>query len=191
MGRRASKNTTSDHLQLNIFRLERKCLLVPRGWTVLQWSSRGQVCATIQLAVEFDRIQLRYNHTPWNGDSTSLEYPVFLDSTPCNYGGERRWFLCPGSGCSRRVASLYCSKYFVCRHCLNLSYESQREQSWDRALTRAQAIRERLGGTPCIADDFPEKPKRMRWETYRRLCEEYEFAAGSCWPPSLLRMIRP
>jgi hypothetical protein len=44
-------------------------------------------------------------------------------------------------------------------------------------LDRADRIRKRLGDTSGSAfdgDDFPPKPKRMRWKTYRRLEEEYE-----------------
>src|SRR5829696_7809844 len=36
-----------------------------------------------------------------------VKEPVSLEWTPCNFGGERPWFLCPGAGCGRRVAVLY------------------------------------------------------------------------------------
>jgi hypothetical protein len=71
---------------------------------------------------------------------------VPLAWTACNFGGERPWFFCPGAGCGRRVAILYgpgC--YFLCRHCYDLTYLSQREDKKDRALRRAQKIRMRLG----------------------------------------------
>ncbi len=47
--------------------------------------------------------------------------------TPCNYGGSRPWFLCPGAGCGRRAAILYGpASPPLCRLCLGLAYASQR-----------------------------------------------------------------
>ena len=51
---------------------------------------------------------------------------IFLDWTPCNYGGYRPWFVC--MDCGRKVAKIYFGgKNFACRHCLNLTYTSCQE----------------------------------------------------------------
>jgi len=102
---------------------------------------------------------------------------VLLSWTVRNFGGERPWFVCPGAGCGRRVALLYGpGRYFLCRHCYDLRYESQREDKTHRALRRAQKIRERLGGSANMTEPFPEKPKGMRWSTYERLWFEHHEA---------------
>lgn len=43
-----------------------------------------------------------------------------------------------------------------------------------RALSKAQKFRQRLGGSLCTDDPFPEKPKGMHWRTYGRLAERGE-----------------
>ena len=105
------------------------------------------------------------------GEWEEVKETVPLEWTPCNFGGGRPWFLCPGAGCGQRVAVLYGpGRYFLCRHCYDLGYESQRENKMHRALRKAQKIRERLGGTANMTEPFPEKPKGMHWRTYERLC---------------------
>jgi hypothetical protein len=61
-------------------------------------------------------IRLRYTHQRFDGEREHQEYSVVLDWTPCNYAGARCWFICPARGCSRRVAVLYSSSMFMCRH---------------------------------------------------------------------------
>jgi hypothetical protein len=60
----------------------------------------------------------------WRGEELSQK--IFLDWTPCKFGGQRPWFIC--GNCGTRVAVLYgAGKYFACRHCLNLTYRSSQE----------------------------------------------------------------
>lgn len=85
--------------------------------------------------------------------------------------------MCPGARCGRRVAVLYgLGRYFLCRHCYNLRYESQHEDKTHRALRRAQKIRKWLGGSANMMEPFPEKPKGMHWKTYERLFWEHHEA---------------
>ena len=74
----------------------------------------------------------------------------------------------------------------MCRHCLGLAYESQREAPHYRALHKAQAIHEKLGGTGCTLDPV-FKPKGMHWRTFRRLATQMEEAESSAVPPWLGR----
>ena len=49
-----------------------------------------------------------------------------LTWTPCNYGGSRPWFVCPGKGCGRRAAILYGpTNPLLCRLCRALAYATQ------------------------------------------------------------------
>lgn len=75
------------------------------------------------------------------------------------------------------MAILYgVGRYFLCRHCYGLGYESQREDRADRLRNKAQEIRRRLGGSANLTMPFPEKPKGMHWKTYRRLRWEAQEA---------------
>jgi hypothetical protein len=76
-----------------------------------------------------------------------------------------------------------------CRHCYRLAYQSQRETAHGRALLRAQAIRERLGGSGSMAEDFPRRPKGMHRLTYYRLMQQYEEADARSCSPWLLRCL--
>lgn len=89
--------------------------------------------------------------------------------------------------CHRRVAILYAGGIFACRHCHNLAYESQREAPHSRALSRAQNIRVKLGGSGSMAEPFPPKPKGMRWKSYLRLLNRSEEADALSIPPWVVR----
>ena len=83
--------------------------------------------------------------------------------------------------CRRRVRKLYLApgrKDFACRHCCDLCDRSQREDAWTRALSKAQAIRVRLGGSAAMHHPFPAEPKRMRWKTYRLYAGEVGRIVG-------------
>ena len=95
---------------------------------------------------------------------------------PCRFGGSRAYFICPGprgTDCGRRITKLHLSnRYFLCRHCTKLAYASQFENSWQRALRRANKLKQRLGIDVGIAEPFPEKPKGMWVRTYGCLLDE-------------------
>lgn len=167
-----SKSTTGDYRALDVRQLHRKGLLAPGqayGW---QWSRHGETVASIQVRTEIDRIILSYRHRSGGEEWLDKEYPVHLDWTGCNYGGQRAWFRCPAAGCGRRVAVLYSGGIFACRHCLQLAYPSQREDAADLMARRAEKIRARLGWDAGILNSTGQKPKGMRWQTYWRLSRD-------------------
>ena len=180
---RFDKKTTTDKYQaMDIRYLQRNGLLSP-GWGFsLSWSRAGRQTGSIRAVVYRDHVILSYRHRGGlSSEWEAVKEPVSLEWTPCNFGGERPWFVCPGVVnevvCGRRVATLYGpGKYFLCRHCYELSYESQREHKMHRALRRAQNIRQRLGGSANMMEPFPKRPKGMHKRTYARLLREYEEA---------------
>lgn len=59
-------------------------------------------------------------------ETHDVDYRIALTSIPSNLGIGRLWFFeCPAVGCGRRVKKLYLGgRYFACRRCYNLTYES-------------------------------------------------------------------
>ena len=155
----------------------------------LEWSRNGEKFASIGFRADVGGIILSYRQRSYGGEWKDEVYRVALDWTQCNYGGMRAWFRCPAERCGRRVAILYGGGIFACRHCYQLAYESQREPAYSRALSRAQAIRMRLGGSASMGEPFPPKPKGMHWSTYQRLYAESEDAEERSWPPWLINQI--
>ncbi len=103
----------------------------------MSWSRGGEKTGSISFrvsTVEGDEyIHFQYTQTDRNTqEKTELDYKARLTRTPCHFGGRRWWFICPlvknGYACNRRVGVLYLGgKYFGCRHCHNLTYESCKE----------------------------------------------------------------
>ncbi len=97
------------------------------------WSGNKSSIGVISSVYGYDpHFRLHYTHTSFDGVKTDLDYRVEVVSTPCYFGGKRYWFICPliksGIPCRRRVGVLYSAgKYYGCRRCCDLAYQSQQE----------------------------------------------------------------
>ena len=182
------KNTTSNMQPLDIRRLHRAGLLTLGRVFSWQWTICGREVASIQMRSEADRLVLIYRNRNHGGEWQPMEYPVYLEWTNCTLGGRRPWFLCPKKGCGRRVAILFGGSVFACRHCQKLVYECQRETEDDRAMRRADTIRQRLGWGAGIANPIGNKPKGMHWRTFERLLRDYNRHAMASWEGAAKRL---
>ena len=180
-GRRSQsgKDATDDYRALDVRRWQRDGYLTLGRAFSWQWMRNGEMVASIQVRTESDRVILSYRQRIGGGEWKDERYPVRLSWSPCTYGGQRAWFLCPAAGCGQRVAILYGGGIFACRHCYRLAYPSQRETADDRALRRADRIRARLGWAPGILNGDGGKPKWMRWRTFQRLSAKHEAFVGA------------
>ena len=130
-----------------------------RGSLAWWWGDRE--VSSIGLRAEHGRIILKYRHRRGGlGECEDVEQPIYLTWTPCNLGGKRPWFVCPGvvgrRYCGRRVAILYSAGlYFLCRHCYDLTYRSRQDSDWLGPLHKARRIRQRLGGSTSLMEPFP------------------------------------
>ena len=175
--RYGAKETTDSLKSLDVNWLNRNGNLMPGCWSSISWSWGEKPTGSIGIRAEEGLLVLDYKWHSSGDEWENVTESVLLSQTPCNYGGQRPWFICPGvrNGipCQRRVAKLYgAGKYFLCRYCYDLAYQSQRESKPDRFLYKAQNIRVRLGGSADIGKPFPSKPKGMHWNIYLRLRRE-------------------
>jgi hypothetical protein len=170
-----AKDTVEGCRRLDVRVWQRGGFLRPGRWFSWAWWNRdGMQVASINAQVQQGRVLLLYRIRRNGEDWQDIEEPVPLAWTPCHYGGQRPWFICPGIVrgriCGQQVAILYgAGRYFLCRHCYALAYESQREDLPTRLISKAQKIRRRLGGSASSMEPFPAKPKGMHWQTYSRL----------------------
>lgn len=136
------KKTVEECLSLDANRWMREGILkagVERNgswrWTYRSGNSFSVSYEVQTLDLDNSRVRLFYSWT-WNGQSEpqSADYPVALTTTRLRFGGLRWWFICPlivnGQECNRRVGKLYLparARYFGCRHCHDLTYQSAQE----------------------------------------------------------------
>lgn len=136
------------------------------------WTRNGKPSFSIGVRTEADAVILTIGGS---SDWKSVEQRVPLVWTRCHLGGARPWFRCSafvGSRpCGKRVAKLYLrdAAEFACRQCCGLAYASQHESPRDRAISRVQKIRMRLGGSANLLEPLPKRPRGMHRLTYYRL----------------------
>lgn len=138
--------------------LKRHGYLSGLQWGGVKWTDGcGEESGSIgfRICVEEWAGEIRFQYTQtqgYTGEKEHLDYPVTLVATPCRYGGKRWWFICPliknGIACNRRVLKLYLGggKYFGCRHCYELTYQScqKHDTRVDRLCENPALIRQLL-----------------------------------------------
>ena len=172
-GRRSSysgKPETNDSMPLDIRRIARRGLLIPGSSFGWQWTVNDRTVASIRIWVDRESLVLSYR---MKSTGEVVEQRVQMQTTPCHLGGQRHWFTCPR--CSKRVAVVYApGRYFACRQCCGLGYATQKESAGDRAATRADKLRKRLGWEAGILNGPGVKPKVMHWKTFLRLKSQHD-----------------
>ncbi len=172
-GRRSSycgKSETGDAMPLDIRKIASKNLLVSGNSFGWKWLVNDHQVAGISIRVDSESMALSYRI---QSTGEVVEQLVRTQTTPCHLGGQRHWFTCPR--CSKRVALLYApGRYFACRTCGGLGYATQKEGAGDRASTRADKLRKRLGWEAGILNGDGDKPKGMHWTTYQRLKSQHD-----------------
>lgn len=169
-GKHGGKRTTQGRNTLDVRKLHRDGVLIPGCRFDTSWTRNGQANGAITVQVNTDSVNLVYHH---GGDTGQcMNYPVTIDWTPCHFGGQRAWWLCPAVGCGRRVAVLYSGGVFACRKCHRLAYQSTRTAADSKPYERADKVRLKMGWCAGVANPAGGKPKSMHWTTYLHLMQK-------------------
>lgn len=146
----------------------------------LIWKIGAIEICSISYTIYEDKILLNYKHRLHNNHWKPVKREILFDYTRCNYGGKRTWFVC--NGCGRRVGVLcYLAGEFLCRHCHNLCYASQREKKDERLIRKVRKIRQKLGASDNIFEPIWDKPRYMHQSTFDRLQKEANDAHNLSW----------
>lgn len=170
-----AKDTVEGQLSIDIRQLKRDNFLTPGIAGIYRWHKGKDNISSICFRVEKERLILMYRYVYDDKNWEEVERTIHFSWTSCNYGGRRRWLMCPVNRCGRRVVVLYGSGgQFACRHCHNLAYECQREDALQRSIRRYDKIIFKIGGN-MNASHYPDKLKNMHWRTYYRLIDQAEY----------------
>ncbi|MBF0259854.1 MAG: hypothetical protein HQK62_13665 [Desulfamplus sp.] len=172
-----SRRKAESSLPLDIRYFKRKGLLEPGSLITSSWSIGGNVYSSIQGRVFEDHLLLMYRHKK----TEDIKQRINFTWTNCNYGGERIWFICPD--CGRRCAVIYSrGKYFACRKCCNLLYNSQCQTLRDRRFSKANKLRETIGAEIGSSHPLPIfKPLNMHQKTWDRIRHQIERLENQGW----------
>jgi hypothetical protein len=175
------KNTVEGCRSIDVLRWHKLDYLRSPQLFSWAWTMDGERMASINVETERHSVMLKYRSRSYGEDWSDVEQRIAVAWTPCRFGGERPWFVCSvrsnGVYCGRRVTKLYrAGRLFACRNCYRLAYASQQESLLHRGLGKSRKIRMRLGGSPNMSEEFPDKPKGMHWRTYERLRSVHDVA---------------
>jgi hypothetical protein len=139
-GSHSKKDTVEDCSVLSIRSMVREGLITSgqQRWGSLVW--RNSFTGEERSSVSY-QINTLEDHAPWlrlfytcTRSQEKMDYRIILETTRPHFGGIRWWFVCPlvrsGKPCARRAAKLYLppgGRYFGCRLCYDLTYESCQE----------------------------------------------------------------
>ena len=163
------RSTVESRNSISVQYLKKQGCLSEGNNGTLSWSRNDEPCGSIGYRVKVNGIQFNYRRrTSGHSEWKNIELFIQFDYTACNYGNQRTWLLCPHY--HKRVGVVYSEgKYFLCRKCSELNYQSQQLNHYERQQAKAQHIRKKLGSLFSSYSHFPDKPIGMHWQTYWQL----------------------
>lgn len=126
-GRTSDRETVDSYLSLDINSLVRK-RIIGLNWSgsgMLTWTRDGQKTASCSYFLDTRSETMSLNVYYTYNKTEKISDVIRLDAIPGYFGGKRLYLICPG--CGRRTWYLYFRRFFKCRKCHNLTYQSCNE----------------------------------------------------------------
>ena len=144
-----------------------------------------------------DRVRLRLTFLVMDA---WVPYPVgetwaqtlTMQATPCPFGGQRWWFVCPGQGCGERRAKLYrpWADWWACRECYGLTYASRARYSSRTAWSRGRGrTRQEFDRGEAEHERRSRSNMRRSLSRWRKCAREDE--RRDAWPVQVTTRTRP
>jgi hypothetical protein len=172
--RAGSISLTTDCLDLDIRTFKKRGWLKIASNKTLTWSKNGNITGSINYAISEDELTLNYRTKTNSRDWEGIVQTIVIATTPCNFGGYRKWFKCPE--CEKKVLVLYGGRFFRCRKCHGLIHPSVNENKLDRACRAIERYQSILSPDMKVGVldglDWLPKPKWMRYKTYYQIRNE-------------------
>lgn len=154
--------------------LKKQCYLACKNKTLSWTNNVGENTGSITIEVHDEYMILRYSTA-----SDTIKEKVTISKGPCNFGGFRRYLICPG--CGKKVVTLYGGEKFRCRHCYDFCYSSQLERAAFRLSRKARKLADKVAGDDKDYWRLPvRQPHKLR-KKHERLRQEHERILREAW----------
>ena len=91
------KETVDSFRQIDVREWSRRGLLKPEATFSWSWRDSDEArTLTIRVCAGEEAVALLYYHRSDEGGCQEISELIPLVQTPCNFGGSRLWFQCPG-----------------------------------------------------------------------------------------------
>ena len=148
-----------DYRSVDLAWLRRKGIFDSWIWATITWSRGGEVRSSIQVKREDYGVRFRYRARNRGDEWDDVNELMPFACTRTNFGGRRRWFECLSCG---RICRVLCGgKYYRCRTCWGLRYESQYEPAWARPISPPSKVTAALFDMFCGLNGRTASPRRV------------------------------
>ncbi len=161
--RTANAGKVEDGLRLDMRALRRRGFLVPNAVVTgdISWERRGVYSASVSLRMELrpgdERLTISYSRAGVDQEET-----VAIVSTPCRYGGQRFYFICPRSAARCELLVSIRGNPFVSRKAARLTYATQSEDRLARLQTARIKAEDRAYGRKGLPKPRGARKQRLR-----------------------------